>query len=85
MITTNHCLARMSQRGLTMQLLNLVLEFGKNKKDKVTLDNKAIQEVINELDKLRGNLLKVKDKGGITLVVDNSNLVTTYNTNINKY
>lgn len=85
MITTNHCLARMSQRGLPKQLLDLVLEFGKDKNDKVILDKKTTQKVINELDKLRSNLLKVKDKGGVTVVIDNDILVTAYNTNINKY
>jgi len=79
MLTTKHCQARMSQRGLPKRLLDLVLEFGKNKGDKLILNKKATQKVIDEIDSIRKELLRVMDKGGVTVVVDNDTLITTYN------
>ena len=79
MLTTKHCQARMSQRGLPKRLLDLVLEFGKNKGDKLILNKKATQKVIDEIDSIRKELLRVMDKGGVTVVLDNDTLITTYN------
>jgi len=81
MVTTKHCQARMSQRGLPKRLLDLVLEFGKDKGDKLILNKKATQKVINEIDTMRKELLKIMDKGGVTVVIDDETLITAYNTN----
>ena len=81
MITTKHCQARMSQRGLPKKLLDLVLEFGKDKGDKLILDKKATQKVIDEIDTIRKELLRIMDKGGVIVVLDNKSLITAYNTN----
>ena len=80
MKTTKHSLARMSQRGLTKKLVDIVFEFGKDKGDKLILNRKATQKLIDEIDTIRKDLLRVMDKGGVTLVVDNETLITTYNT-----
>lgn len=81
MVTTKHCQARMSQRGLPKRLLDLVLEFGKDSGDKLILNKKATQRVIDEIDTMRKELLRVMDKGGVTVVIDNESLITAYNTN----
>ena len=81
MLTTKHCQDRMSQRGLPKKLVELVLEFGDGSGDKLILNKKTTQKVINELDKIRKELLRIMDKGGITVAVDNNSLVTAYNTN----
>lgn len=81
MVTTKHCQARMSQRGLPKRLLELVLEFGKDNGDKLILNKKATQQLINEIDTMRKELLRVMDKGGVTVVIDNESLITAYNTN----
>lgn len=81
MLTTKHCQSRMSQRGLPKRLLELVLEFGKENGDKLILNKKATQKVIEEIDTIRKELLKVLDKGGVTVVFDNDTLITAYNTN----
>jgi len=81
MVTTIHCQARMSQRGLPKKLLDLVLEFGKDKGDKLILNKKATQKVIDEIDTIRKELLRIMDKGGVTVVLDNDSLITAYNTN----
>ncbi len=81
MVTTKHCQARMSQRGLPKRLLDLVLEFGKNKGNKLILNKKSTQKVIDEIDSIRKELLRIMDKGGVTVVLDNESLITAYNTN----
>ena len=80
MTTTKHCKARMSQRGLPKRLLDLVLEHGEGKGDKLILNRKGTQKIINEIDKMKKELLKVMDKGGVTVVMDNDTLITAYNT-----
>ena len=79
--TTKHSLVRMSQRGLAKKLVDLAFEFGKEQGDKLILNRKATQKLIHEIDTMRKELLKVIDKGGVTLVVDNDTLITAYNTN----
>jgi hypothetical protein len=81
MVTTQHSLARMSQRGLPKRLIDLVCEFGKEQGDKFILNKKSTQKMINELDSMRKELLKIMDKGGITVVVNDNTLITAYNTN----
>jgi len=74
----------MSQRGLPIRLINLVLEYGNDNGDKLILNKKTTQKIIDEIDIKRKDLIKVMDKGGITIVVDNDLLVTAYNTNRHK-
>ena len=81
MITTNHVLARMSQRGISKKLIDLVYEYGKEKGDKLILNKKTTQMVIKEIDNMRKELLRIMDKGGVTVVLDNDALITAYNTN----
>jgi Skp family chaperone for outer membrane proteins len=84
MVTTKHCEARMAQRGLPKRLLDLVLEFGKDSGDKLILNKKATQKVIDEIDTMRKELLRIMDKGGVTVVIDNEAMITAYNTNSNR-
>jgi len=81
MITTNHILARMSQRGISKKLVDLVYEYGKEKGDKLILNKKTTQTLIKEIDSMRKELLRIMDKGGVTVVLDNDALITAYNTN----
>ena len=81
MITTNHILARMSQRGISKKLIDLVYEYGKAKGDKLVLNKKTTQMVIKEIDSMRKELIRIMDKGGVTVVLDNDILITAYNTN----
>jgi len=80
MITTNHILVRMSQRGISKKLIDLVYEYGKEKGDKLILNRKTTQKVITEIDSMRKELLRILDKGGVTVVLDNDALITAYNT-----
>ncbi len=80
MTTTNHILARMSQRGISKKLIDLVYEYGKEKGDKLILNKKTTQKVIQEIDSMRKELLRIMDKGGVTVVLSNDTLITAYNT-----
>ena len=98
---THHVKEKMSQRGIHKELVDVVLIYGKLKKDKVILNNRQIDKVLkrldkhhrkvkrlsntlhlNNLNKIRSILLKIRDKGGLTLVVMGDTLITTYNTDI---
>ena len=79
MFSTNHFKSRMSQRGLPKKVIDLVLEFGKNEGDKLFLDRKETQKIIYQIDNIRNTLLKVMDKGGVAVVVEDETLITTYN------
>lgn len=84
MFTTKHFQSRMSQRGLPKKIIDLVLEFGKDNGDKLILNRKETQKLIDEVDDFKKNLLKVMDKGGVTVVLDNESLITAYNLDRNK-
>lgn len=77
---TNHFSARMSHRGLTKKLINLVLDFGKINGDKIVLDKKESQKLLSELDRFRKDMLRIIDKGGVTVVAVDDKLITAYNT-----
>ena len=98
---THHVKEKMSQRGIHKQLVDVVLIYGKLRKDKVILNNNQIDRVLKRLDKhyrrvkhfgnrlhidnlnrVRSLLLKIRDKRGVTLVVMGEVLITTYNTDI---
>ena len=49
--------------------------------DKLILNKKATKRVIEEIDSIRKELLKIMDKGGVTVVIENERLITAYNTN----
>ena len=80
MITTNHVLARMSQRGISKKLIDLVCEYGNERGDKLILNRKTTQRVIKEIDSMKKELLRIMDKGGVTIVFNNDILITAYNT-----
>ena len=83
---THHCNQRMSQRGITKDLLEITLKYGFQSGDKIILNKKTIQEMLSKkrvkFDNFeRKILLKVLDKGGIVLICENNSLITTYNVN----
>ena len=48
---THHVKEKMSQRGIHKELVDVVLIYGKLRKDKVILNNKQIDKVLKKLDK----------------------------------
>lgn len=78
MTATKHISERMSQRGMTKRMIELAMEYGKEQGDKIILNRKITQSILNEMDQLKKDLLKVMDKGGIVVVCENDILITTY-------
>lgn len=83
MAKTRHIQTRMNQRGIDNKLLELATEFGtvqeRGDVEKVVLSRKSIDATLRSLDKIRGKLVKARDKGGIVLVTsDDGTEITTY-------
>ncbi len=64
---THHVKEKMSQRGIHKELVDVVLIYGKVKKDKVILNNRQIDKVLKKLDR---HYRKVKRLGN-TLHLNN--------------
>ncbi len=80
---TTHGFARMEQRGISKEMIELTLEFGDYIKDKVILNSKKIKSLIKKVSiTLKSKLLKILDKGGLVVVLaDDCSVITVYNHN----
>lgn len=81
MHTTVHIQQRMGQRGITGRMIDLVLEHGHLKQDKVVLGRKDAQRLLAEMQVKQAVLKKIIDKGGLVVVSDDDTLITSYNYN----
>lgn len=75
---TLHMDQRMSQRGITMDMVDLTLEYGDVKGDKWVLNRKGLDKTIRELEAALRTAKKLRDKGGIVVVTEESALITAY-------
>jgi hypothetical protein len=71
--------ARMSQRGITGELVDLARQFGRDDHDRLVLDRKGLRELLNNVRCLERVVLKALDKGGVVVVEAGGVLITTYN------
>lgn len=79
MHTTRHFAQRMSQRGVSREMVELVRDYGVQEGDKLVLGRRDAAKVIDQLmEKLRV-LKKIQDKGGLVVVETGESLITTYN------
>ncbi|GBG01583.1 hypothetical protein AZSI13_09100 [Azospira sp. I13] len=76
---TRHAHQRMTQRGITRSMIDLVLEFGEVEQDKAILDKKHAQQLIRELEEKLRTAKKILDKGGCVVVEADNAILTTYN------
>ena len=81
MHTTVHIQQRMAQRGITGRMIDVVLEHGRQDQDKIVLDRKGAQHLLDEMRGKEAVLKKIIDKGGLVVVSDSNALITTYNYN----
>jgi len=75
---TKHALARMNQRGITKEMVELALDYGKFVKDKVVLGRKEIKKLIKKYPTLKSKLLKLFDSKGLVVVFENNYIITVY-------
>ena len=80
MKNTKHMDARMNQRGITKELVNLALEYGEPVGDKTVLDRKQCHQIMTSLKREMKVLQKAMSKGGITVVSAGEDLITAYRT-----
>ena len=81
MAKTRHIHKRMSQRGVTDRMLKLVSKFGMKSGDKRVLDRKNLDALLKNMDTLRKDLVKLRDKGGLVVIEKDDTQITTYNLN----
>lgn len=79
MKATKHIQQRMSQRGISQDLVEIVLEHGTPANDRYILDRDHAQEALEAIRRQERLLLKVIDKGGLVVVTEGDHLITTYN------
>lgn len=86
MSKTRHIQTRMNQRGIDQQLVALARDYGKTIQakgaEKHILSRKGLDATLRRLDRLRGKLVKARDKGGVVLVEGDDGVeITTYRLN----
>jgi hypothetical protein len=81
MKTTQHAMQRMSQRGVTGDMVDFVLNYGFLEQDKYVLGKRQALELLNDLKKQERVIKKILDKGGVTVIAQDDVLITTYNCN----
>jgi len=75
---TLHINQRVRQRGITKKMIDLTLEYGKVKGDKIKLGTRRIKELLRTKSELKSELLKLMDKGGLIVVFSGATLITAY-------
>lgn len=76
---TVHMNQRMNQRGITMAMVDLALEYGEIEGDRWVLNRKQAVQTIKDLELRLRTAKKVLDKGGLVVVSDGTTLITAYN------
>jgi hypothetical protein len=76
---TLHATQRMSQRGIPRRLVDFALLHGRVEGDRHVLDRRETQRVVDELREQLRIALRVLDKGGVTVVEGDGQVITTYN------
>ncbi|UIF86097.1 DUF4258 domain-containing protein [Cupriavidus necator] len=69
----------MSQRGITQDMVDLVLAHGVSDRDKYVLGHREARRLLEAMQQTERVLKKILDKGGVTVVAAGEELVTAYN------
>jgi hypothetical protein len=77
--STKHFQARMSQRGITGDLVDLVRRYGHDDQDRLILNRKDLRRLLDGVRELQRVATKALDKGGLVVVEAGGALITTYN------
>ena len=78
MQVTYHAQKRMTQRGITKDMIDFTLDFGETKGDRWLLNRKMIEQSISDLERKLRTAKKLRDKGGIVVVAEGESLLTAY-------
>jgi hypothetical protein len=75
---TRHFEVRQNQRGVSDHMLDLILEFGDTLGDRVYLDKKKVEKLIDEMRRFDKELKRISDKNGIIVVIEDDSMITTF-------
>ncbi len=75
---TQHFVKQAHNRGITDTMVTLVELFGYEVGDRIVLDKKVTRELIDEVNALRHELIKMYEKGGVALVEKNGQIITGF-------
>lgn len=79
MTRTRHMHARMSQRAISGMLVDLTRKFGIPRDDgKIVLNRKGVRDLQEELRRILQVAERALQKGGVIVVEEDDNLITTY-------
>lgn len=78
---TAHIDARMNQRGIRKDLVELALNLGEIEGDRYILTEKIIDAELQEIRRRTKALTEARKKGGVVVVADGEALLTTYRAN----
>jgi hypothetical protein len=81
MSKSKHFRARMDQRAIKSELVDLTLKFGVQFNDKIVLNKRGLQCLISELRSMERAAKAGLDKGGIVIVESDGILITGYRLN----
>jgi hypothetical protein len=77
---TKHAEVRQNQRGISSSMVQYALRHGKEgKASRVIFGKKEALERLKELQEEERLVKKMLDKGGVVVVADGENIITTYN------
>lgn len=85
MAKTRHIQQRMSRRSIQQEWLDLVKMFGIDDGDKFVLNQRGIDCALDTMKKLSTQLQKMRTRGGIVLVQEEDDEITTYAINSFKF
>lgn len=77
---TAHADARMNQRGITRNVMDMVIAHGDPHGDKIVLSRKRAGKLIQELKQALQDLQAIEKKGGVTAIMAGDTLITAYRT-----
>lgn len=75
---TAHSDIRMNQRGITGEMIELVMSFGEPDGDRTVLNARNCNQAIEALKQVQKKLEHASKKGGLTVVTDGDTLITAY-------
>ena len=76
---TEHIQQRMSQRGVSREMVDLVMTHGTLEQDKYILSRREALHLLESFQRQTRVVKKILDKGGVTVVAEDGALITTYN------
>lgn len=76
---TQHIRQRMSQRGVSRDMVDLVLTHGTIEQDKYILGRREALRLLELVQRQERVIKKILDKGGVVVVAEGGALITTYN------